>query len=167
MSTTITPSFQMFQMDAQKASQNQVLERVERPVTGKMNTEAEIKKVAEEFESLFLGLVLKSMRDTVQKSGLIDGGNAEDIYRSMLDTEYTKIMAEQRTTGIADNIQSFMMDLGAGEGDGGATKDATESANAAKSQAIKAYSSSLPPSDKRETMQESLKAASSIRLKAN
>jgi peptidoglycan hydrolase FlgJ len=147
-------------MDAQRASQDKVLNSVEAPMSGKMNSAAEIKKVAEEFESLFLGLVLKSMRDTVQKSGLIDGGNAEDIYRSMLDTEYTKIMAEQRTTGIADSIQNFMMELGAGEG-------AEETpGNAAKSQAIKAYSSSLPPSDKRETMHESLKAASSIRLKA-
>ena len=151
-------------MDAQRASQDKVLKQVDKPMTGKMNSEAEIKKVAEEFESLFLGLVLKSMRDTVQKSGLIDGGNAEDIYRSMLDTEYTKIMAEQRTTGIADSIQNFMMELGAGEGaDEGVD---TAAGNVAKSQAIKAYSSSLPPSDKRETMQESLKAASTIRLKA-
>lgn len=52
-----------------------------------------IKQAAEDFESLFLNIVLKSMRDTVQKSGLIDGGNAEEIYSSMLDDEYAKMMA--------------------------------------------------------------------------
>ncbi|MEN9835490.1 MAG: peptidoglycan hydrolase FlgJ, partial [Pseudomonadota bacterium] len=56
---------------------------------------ATIKKAAEDFESLFLNIVLKSMRDTVQKSGLIDGGNAEDIYKSLLDDEYAKMMAAQ------------------------------------------------------------------------
>jgi Rod binding domain-containing protein len=69
----------------------------------------EIKKVADDFESLFLNMVLKSMRETVQKSGLMDGGNAEDIYRGMLDDEYAKMMATQRTTGIADQIEAFML----------------------------------------------------------
>jgi flagellar protein FlgJ len=69
---------------------------------------SQAKQVAEEFESLFLGLVLKSMRNSVQKSGLIDGGNAEDIYKSMLDDEYTKIMAAQRGTGIAEQIEDFL-----------------------------------------------------------
>lgn len=69
----------------------------------------DIRKVAEDFESLFLNIVLKSMRETVQKSGLLDGGNAEDIYRSMLDDEYAKMMAAQRHTGIADNIEEFLL----------------------------------------------------------
>ncbi|TWW11535.1 flagellar rod assembly protein [Planctomyces bekefii] len=69
----------------------------------------DIKKVANEFESLFLNIVMKAMRNTVQKSGLIDGGNAEEIYKSMLDEEYTKMMAAQRTTGIANQIEDFML----------------------------------------------------------
>lgn len=69
----------------------------------------EVRGVAEDFESLFLGIVLKSMRQTVQKSGLLDGGNAEDIYASMLDDEYAKTMAAQRHTGIADNIEEFLL----------------------------------------------------------
>lgn len=69
----------------------------------------EIGKLSEEFESLFLGLVLKSMRDSVQKSGLIDGGNAEAIYRSMLDEEYAKQMASQHLTGLSDQIADFLL----------------------------------------------------------
>lgn len=69
----------------------------------------EIKKLANEFESLFLNLVLKSMRQTVPKSELMGGGNAEEIYKSMLDDEYAKMMAEQRSTGIADNIEEFLL----------------------------------------------------------
>ena len=69
----------------------------------------QIKQSANDFESLFLNIVLKSMRDTVQKSGLLDGGNAEDIYKSMLDDEYTKMMAAQRNTGLADEIERFLL----------------------------------------------------------
>src|SRR5205814_503492 len=69
-----------------------------------------IRAVSEEFESVFLNLVLKSMRDTVQSSGLVDGGNAEEIYRSMLDTEYSKEMAHQRQSGIANAIEKFITD---------------------------------------------------------
>jgi len=67
-----------------------------------------LKKVSEEFESLFLEIVLRSMRNTVQKSGLIDGGNAEDIYRSLLDTEYAKTLSAQRQTGLADSIENYL-----------------------------------------------------------
>lgn len=76
-------------------------------VTPKERTK--IRQVSEQFESVFLNLVLKSMRDTVQSSGLVDGGNAEEIYRSMLDNEYSQSMAEQRQTGIADAIEKFIV----------------------------------------------------------
>jgi Rod binding domain-containing protein len=71
---------------------------------------AEVKEVANEFEALFFNLVLKSMRDTVQKGGLIDGGNAESIYKSMLDDEYAKMMAAQRTTGLGDNVERYLLE---------------------------------------------------------
>ena len=93
---------------------------------------ATTKKAAEDFESLFLNIVLKSMRDTVQKSGLIDGGNAEDIYRSMLDDEYSKIMAAQRHTGLADNIEEFLLN----------SQAQIRAAEPAKIQALQAYQKS-------------------------
>ncbi len=71
---------------------------------------AVIKQAAEDFESLFMGIVLKSMRNTVQKSGLIDGGHAEEVYGSMLDDEYSKMMSSQRHTGIADEIERFLLE---------------------------------------------------------
>jgi Rod binding domain-containing protein len=70
--------------------------------------QAQIRQLSEDFEAIFLGMVLKSMRDSVQKSGLIDGGNAENIYRSMLDDEYAKQMAAQNHTGLANQIADFL-----------------------------------------------------------
>jgi Rod binding domain-containing protein len=40
---------------------------------------------------------------------LMDGGNGEDIFRGMLDTEYAKIMAQQGSTGISDMIAKELL----------------------------------------------------------
>lgn len=70
-----------------------------------------VRKAAEEFESIFLEIVLKSMRESVQESGLVSGGNGENIFRSMLDSEYTKSMASQDMTGIATAIEKHLLGL--------------------------------------------------------
>lgn len=46
------------------------------------------KKVSQDFEALFVGMMMKSMRSTVGKDTLTGGGHGEEIYRSMLDQEY-------------------------------------------------------------------------------
>lgn len=70
---------------------------------------AKIKQSAQDFEAIFLETMLKSMRQSVEKSGLIDGGNAERMYESMLDTEYAKQMASQNMTGIAGDIERQLL----------------------------------------------------------
>jgi len=72
---------------------------------------ATIAKLSEEFESIFTEIMLKSMRDSVDKSGLIDGGNGEDVFKGMLDSEYSKSMAAQRQSGIADAIERHFNQL--------------------------------------------------------
>jgi len=86
-----------------------VLNRVANAPQGDDGELRKIRELSNDFESIFLEIVLKSMRDTVPKDGLMSGGNAEDIYRSMLDSEYAKNMAQQRVTGIADQIERFML----------------------------------------------------------
>jgi flagellar protein FlgJ len=70
---------------------------------------AQVKKLAHEFESIFLEQMFKSMRSSVQKSGLIDGGNAEEIYTSMLDSEYAKEMSSQGNAGLSQMIERQLM----------------------------------------------------------
>ncbi|HYX34068.1 MAG TPA: rod-binding protein [Oligoflexus sp.] len=70
-----------------------------------------IKKLADEFEGIFLEIVLKSMRETVDKSQFIDGGNGEQIFQSMLDSEYAKNLASQRTTGLAVSIEQHLLGM--------------------------------------------------------
>jgi flagellar protein FlgJ len=55
-------------------------------VTEKQRLQA--KKVSQDFEALFVGMMMKSMRETVGKDKLTGGGHGEEVYRSLLDQEY-------------------------------------------------------------------------------
>lgn len=46
------------------------------------------KKVSQDFEALFVGMMMKSMRSTVGKDKLTGGGHGDEVYQSMLDQEY-------------------------------------------------------------------------------
>ena len=46
------------------------------------------KKVSQDFEALFVGMMMKSMRATVGKDQVTGGGHGDDVYRSMLDQAY-------------------------------------------------------------------------------
>ena len=69
----------------------------------------QVRKLAEDFESIFLDIMFQSMRKTVPKSELVDGGNSEEIFRGMLDSEYAKMMAQENATGIAINIEKELL----------------------------------------------------------
>jgi flagellar protein FlgJ len=63
-------------------------------------------KVCLEFEAIFIKQMLNSMRRTVEKSGLFEGGLAEDIFEDLLYDEYAKKMAENANFGLAAMIYS-------------------------------------------------------------
>ena len=59
----------------------------------------------EEFESIFLKMMIKEMRNSVDKSNsMFSGGWAEDIYTDMLDDEYSKSMAKNAGFDLADQL---------------------------------------------------------------
>jgi flagellar protein FlgJ len=70
-----------------------------------------ISDLSKDFEAVFLEIVLKSMRNSIDKSGLVDGGNAEDIYSSMLDGEYAKTMAQTGSGGLSEAIEQQLLEL--------------------------------------------------------
>ena len=58
-----------------------------------------------EFESIFVKMMLKEMRKTVDKTdSLVSGGFAEDIYQDLLDNEYSKTMTKNAGFGLADSL---------------------------------------------------------------
>ena len=65
------------------------------------NDPGKLKQACSELESLFIYYLIKEMRATVPKSGLIGGGSAEENYTSMLDLQLSKDIAEKRGIGIS------------------------------------------------------------------
>ncbi len=83
-------------------------------IAGKEKTVSEkdriaAKKVAREFEALFTGIMLKTMRETVGKDSLTYGGHGEEIYRSLLDQEYAKAISEGQGLGLSKNIEEYLL----------------------------------------------------------
>ncbi len=74
-------------------------------------SEAEINKVAEEFEAVFIAQMLQSMFDTVPKDEVTGGGYGEDVFQELLVDEYGKILAETGGIGIADDIKRQLLQM--------------------------------------------------------
>ncbi|HPV42484.1 MAG TPA: rod-binding protein [Spirochaetota bacterium] len=54
-----------------------------------------------EMESLLVGRMLKEMRKTVQKTGWMNGGFAEEIFEDMLYDEYALSLSRNSNLGMA------------------------------------------------------------------
>ena len=61
-----------------------------------------LRKACKDFEAIMLQQMLKTMRQSIPKGGLVDQSHASDLYRSMQDEELAKAMANGRGTGLAD-----------------------------------------------------------------
>lgn len=64
-----------------------------------------VKPVAEQFEAVFLQMLMKGMRATVPEGGLFDTPAIKQ-YQSMFDNQLAVSMAAQGGTGLADLIAS-------------------------------------------------------------
>ncbi len=63
-----------------------------------------LRQACEDFESVFVAYLLKSMRKTVPKSELMNGGLSEDTYMSMMDDEIASAVAKGPGIGLAAAI---------------------------------------------------------------
>ena len=110
--------------------------------------EAALTKAAEEFEGLFLNLLLKSMRSTVIESDLTDSGGGMATYREMLDQELAGQLAGTGGLGVKDMILQRYLPLlqeQAGTGDGGdASAPVPTPARPAVRRALEAYGARPP-----------------------
>lgn len=70
-----------------------------------------MRRAAEEFESVFLGEMLRPMFDGLDTNGLGGGGMGEEIFRPMLVERYAGAIAHSGGVGIADSIVREMIRL--------------------------------------------------------
>lgn len=71
---------------------------------GTIDRKGELYKQCQEFEAIFVKMMLSEMQKTVEKSGLVDGGFGEEIFSGMLTDEYSKTMAQNANFGLADSL---------------------------------------------------------------
>ena len=63
-----------------------------------------LRAAAKEFEAVFLGYMLKVMRETVNESGLAGGGLGQGIYNELFDEELARSLAGRGALGISDML---------------------------------------------------------------
>jgi murein DD-endopeptidase MepM/ murein hydrolase activator NlpD len=63
---------------------------------------SELQKVSREFEAVFIAYMLKVMRETIEESGLMEGGFGKSIYTELFDQEVAQSLAQRSTLGISD-----------------------------------------------------------------
>lgn len=70
----------------------------------KANDPAALKAAAQQFEALFLQMVLKSMRDATPREGLFDSDQTR-LYESLLDQQMAQVLAGKGSSGLAALIE--------------------------------------------------------------
>jgi Rod binding domain-containing protein len=69
----------------------------------------EIRRVAEEFESVFLNEMIAPMFENIDTDGLGGGGEGERMFRPMLIEQYADAISKAGGVGIADSIIAELM----------------------------------------------------------
>lgn len=77
----------------------------------RVDPEAGVQGAAQQFEALFIQMMVKSMRDATPTSGLLDNRDTT-FYQSMLDQQWSQVMAS-RGIGLADALVEQLQRQGA------------------------------------------------------
>lgn len=77
----------------------------------RVDPEAGVQGAAQQFEALFIQMMVKSMRDATPTSGLLNSRDT-DFYQSMLDQQWSQVMAS-RGIGLADALVEQLQRQGA------------------------------------------------------
>ena len=70
----------------------------------KADESGSVKEVAQQFESIFINMMLQSMRKATERSGLMDS-DAAQTYESMFDQELALHLSEQGGFGVAEALE--------------------------------------------------------------
>ena len=77
------------------------------------------KAAAQDFEAVFISQMLTHMFDGIKTDGMFGGGNAEDIFRSMMVDEYGKMMSKNGGIGLSDSVMAEMIEMQSNQQAGG------------------------------------------------
>ena len=107
------------------------MDRLEKQaLSGEYKEEKELKALAQQFEAIFMNQLMKSMRETLPKEGLLSSFSV-DMYESMFDQEVAGEMSKGRGMGLADVLYTQLSRMN-GTPPGGEEVSATESSSPLK-----------------------------------
>ena len=86
--SSTTPGFALNQTRIEQASIHDLQTKADRSGNPK-----DLKEAAQGFEAVFLGQLLNAMDKTVDRSGFMSGGSAEETFRGMMYQEVAKDLA--------------------------------------------------------------------------
>ncbi|MEJ2164381.1 MAG: rod-binding protein [Desulfobacterales bacterium] len=86
-------------------------------------TEPRLHGVCTEMESLFINYLIQEMRATIDKSGFISGGRAEEIFTSMLDVELSRKISSSGGIGLSSILEEQLGRLTPGQEKSGLPPD--------------------------------------------
>jgi Rod binding domain-containing protein len=69
----------------------------------RQNDKAAVRETAQQFEAMFLQMMMKSMREAVEKDEE-NSTSGQDTFESMFDREVAHKMAQRNTLGVADML---------------------------------------------------------------
>ena len=87
---------------ASKKNSKAQMEKLKNNNTSEKNKK--LKKLSQEFESIFIGMMYKQMNKAGFKSDLIDPGLSEDVFKDMYYDELAKKAAFKNKLGIAESM---------------------------------------------------------------
>jgi len=67
-----------------------------------------LKKACQDFETIFLHYMLKTMRSSIPEGGGLEAGPGEKVFRDMLDETWAKRLSERGGIGIARMLYEDM-----------------------------------------------------------
>ena len=91
------------QLEGNKASGTQLLNMGQEVSATHTHKDKELMEVSRKFEALLIHQMLKAMRQTVQKSDLLNSFSLQQ-YESMMDEEIASEMAKNKGIGLADSL---------------------------------------------------------------
>ena len=69
------------------------------------------REAAEELEGVFINTLIETMFSSVETDGPFGGGHSEEVFRSMMNEQYAKSIAQSGGIGLADNIYREILKL--------------------------------------------------------
>jgi flagellar protein FlgJ len=85
---------------------------VNSPLSGKKERQlASLRQSSQDFETLLVNEMYKSMRKSVPDGGLFKKDSATEMFQEMMDMETAKATTQASSLGIADAIYKQMADI--------------------------------------------------------